>query len=59
MNKIKITLKKSVIGCTKKLKNTVKSLGLKKINDIVIKNFTLDIKGKINKISHLIKVQNI
>ena len=59
MNKIKITLKKSVIGCTKKQKNTVKSLGLKKINDIVIKNFTLDIKGKINKISHLIKVQNI
>ncbi len=57
MAKIKITLVKSVIGYNKKQRETVKSLGLKKLNSSVIQEDTPDILGKIHSIAHLVKVE--
>ncbi|MEE0776984.1 MAG: 50S ribosomal protein L30 [Bacillota bacterium] len=59
MAKIKITLVKSVIGYSEQQRKTVKSLGLTKTNRSVIQNDTPDIMGKVKKISHLLKVEEV
>ena len=58
-NTIKVTLKKSTIGCKKDQIATVEALGLKKIGQIVEKNDTPQIRGMIFKVKHLIEVENI
>ena len=59
MAKTKITLVKSVIGYSEQQRKTVKSLGLTKTNRSVIQNDTPDIMGKVKKISHLLKVEEV
>ncbi len=55
MADIKITLKRSVIGCKKDQIATVKSLGLKKIGDVVVQPNNPQTQGKVKKIAHLIE----
>ncbi|MGI5908313.1 MAG: 50S ribosomal protein L30 [Christensenellales bacterium] len=59
MSKLKITLVKSTIGCLKNQKDTVRSLGLKKIRSEVVHEDTPDIRGKIFTVKHLVKVEEI
>ncbi len=59
MAKIKITLTKSPIGYNKKQKETVRTLGLKKMNSTVIQEDTPDILGKIHSIAHLVTVEKV
>ena len=54
MAKINVTLKKSIIGSTKRQKATVKALGLGKLNSTVVHEDTDQIKGMIAKVSHLV-----
>lgn len=56
---LKITLKKSTIGCLKKQILTVKALGLSKIGQskVFVKNDCL--QGMIKVVSHLISVEEI
>ena len=56
--KLKITLKKSTIGSQKGQIATVKGLGLKKINSIVIRESTPETLGMIKKIKHLVITEN-
>ncbi|MDV3166894.1 MAG: 50S ribosomal protein L30 [Vigna little leaf phytoplasma] len=59
MKKIEIKLYKSLIGrCPKQIKNA-HSLGLKKINQKIIKNDVDSILGMIKKINHLVLVKEI
>jgi large subunit ribosomal protein L30 len=58
-NELKITLIKSVIGYDKKQRAIVKSLGLGKMQSFVFQKDTPDIRGKINKVPHLLKVEEI
>lgn len=55
--KIKVTLTKSAIGYHKSQKATVRALGLRKMNQTVEKDDTPVVRGMINKISHLVKVE--
>lgn len=59
MAKLKLTLKKSVIGSNNIVKANVKSLGLHKTNDSVIQENTPDICGKIERIKHLLVVEEL
>ena len=52
-----ITLSKSVIGQTQVQKDTALALGLKKINQTVIKKDSVTTRGMINRISHLVTVE--
>tara|TARA_Y100000996_G_scaffold302012_1_gene239474 strand:+ start:238 stop:420 length:183 start_codon:yes stop_codon:yes gene_type:complete len=52
--KLKITLKKSIIGSQKRQIATIKGLGLKKINSSVIREATPETLGMIKKIKHLV-----
>ncbi|MEI3614535.1 50S ribosomal protein L30 [Pseudogracilibacillus sp. SO30301A] len=56
---LEITLKRSVIGRKENQVKTVRTLGLKKINDTVIQNDTPAIRGMINKVSHLVAVKEL
>lgn len=57
--KLCVTLIKSPIGYTKRQKGTVKALGLRKMNASVIHNDTPPVRGMINAVSHLVKVEEI
>ncbi len=57
--KIKIKLIKSPIGRLESQKKTLKALGLKKLNQTVIKEDNPAIRGMIRKVSHLIKVEEV
>ena len=55
--KLKITQIKSSIGYKVKAKRTLEALGLKKINSCVTHNDTPQIRGMINTINYLLKVE--
>jgi large subunit ribosomal protein L30 len=57
MAKVKITQVKSLIDRPRRQKDTVKALGLKKINHTVVKEVNPQIMGMINKVAHLVKVE--
>jgi len=57
--KLEITLKRSVIGKTEGQVKTVQTLGLKRINDIVVCEDSPAIRGMVNKVSHMITVKEI
>ena len=54
---LSITLVKSPIGYTKRQKGTVSALGLKRMNQTVEHQDSPVIRGMINKISHLVQVE--
>ncbi len=56
MNKVKVTLKKSLIGCKQDQIATAYALGLKKIGDQSVQPDNQPTQGKIRKISHLVEV---
>jgi large subunit ribosomal protein L30 len=59
MAQLKITLKKSTIGCLKKQIGTVEALGLKKIRQTVIHEDNAAIRGMIFRVRHLVDVEEI
>ncbi|NOK60999.1 MAG: 50S ribosomal protein L30 [Chloroflexi bacterium AL-W] len=59
MSKLRITYVKSSIGYSKDQKDTVRSLGLYKLNSVVVKNDTPAIRGMVFKVRHLVDVEEI
>ncbi len=57
MANIKVTLVKSLIGRKDDQIATAYSLGLKKIGDVTVQPDNAATKGKITKITHLVKVE--
>jgi large subunit ribosomal protein L30 len=56
-DKIKLTLMKSGIGKTKKTRETLKGLGLTKLHKTVYLNNTAAIRGMIDKVLYMVKVE--
>jgi len=59
MPKIKITQIKSGIDRSKRQKNTLKALGLRKINHTVEQEASPAILGMVAKVQHLISVEEL
>ncbi len=57
--KIKVTLKKSAIAFPQDQKATVKALGLRKINSFNIIEDNAATRGMVNKVSHLVSVEEV
>jgi large subunit ribosomal protein L30 len=57
--KIKITQIRSTIGNLEGQKRTIRALGLRKINKTVIHDDTPCIRGMVNTVKHLVKVEDI
>ena len=56
---LRVTLVKSPIGYRKNQKATVKALGLGKMNSSAVHSDTPSIRGMINVVSHLVKVEEV
>lgn len=56
---LKVILKKSVIKSTKAQMETIKGLGLRKINSFRFLNDTPEVRGMIRKVDHLVDVEEI
>jgi len=55
--KIRVTQVKSQIGRTQRLKDTLEGLGLGRIGRTVVKDVNPAILGMVQKVSHLVKVE--
>ena len=55
--KLKVTLVKSTIGILPKHKDCVRGLGIRKINHTVEVEDTPSVRGMINKVNYLLKVE--
>lgn len=59
MAKYRITQTKSKIGSTKRQKATLEALGLRKMHQTVEQDATPVIMGMINKVKHLVSLEEI
>jgi len=57
--KLRVTLTKSLIGRKAEHIATAKTLGLKKIGNVVEHEDTPQIKGMLNKINYLVKIEEV
>ena len=58
-DKLKVTLVKSTIGAIPKHKKTVEALGLRKVNHTVEMPDNAAVRGMIQQVRHLVKVEEI
>ncbi len=57
--RLQVTQKKSKIGGTQGQRDTLRSLGLKRIGDTVVKEDRPEIRGMIATVSHLVAVEEV
>ncbi len=58
MTTLKLTQRRSRNGASKQQRDTLRSLGLKRIGHTVEHQETPQIRGMVNKVSHLIEVED-
>lgn len=56
--KLEVRLTRSIIGLSPKQEATVRALGLRRINQIVVHEDTATIRGMIAKVSHVLRVNH-
>ncbi|HLL66073.1 MAG TPA: 50S ribosomal protein L30 [Micromonosporaceae bacterium] len=59
MPRLKVTQVRSKIGCKQNQRETLRSLGLKRINDAVVKEDRPEIRGMIHTVTHLVRVEEV
>jgi large subunit ribosomal protein L30 len=58
MKKIKVKLLRSVAGCKQGHRETVRGLGLKRINDVAELTDTPEVRGMINRVNYLVRIED-
>jgi large subunit ribosomal protein L30 len=59
MAQLKVTQVRSKIGTKQNHRETLRSLGLKRINDTVIKEDRPEFRGMVHTVRHLVKVEEV
>ncbi|MEU8173108.1 50S ribosomal protein L30 [Microbispora hainanensis] len=59
MARLKITQTRSKIGGQQNQRESLRSLGLKRIGDVVVKEDRPEIRGMVAKVSHLVEVEEV
>ena len=59
MARLKVTQVRSGIGGKQNQRETLRSLGLKRIGDVVVKEDRPEIRGMVNTIPHLVAVEEV
>jgi large subunit ribosomal protein L30 len=59
MAKLKVTQVRSDIGAKRNQRETLRSLGLKRINDVVVKEDRPEFRGMIFTVQHLVTVEEV
>ena len=59
MARLKVTQVRSVIGAKDNQRQTLRSLGLKRIHDVVLKEDRPEIRGMVATVPHLVTVEEV
>ena len=59
MARLKVTQVRSEIGSKRNHRETLRTLGLKRINDVVVKEDRPEIRGMIFTVNHLVKFEEV
>jgi large subunit ribosomal protein L30 len=59
MGRLKVTQLRSDIGGKRNQRDSLRSLGLKRIGDVVVKEDRPEIRGMVSVVSHLVKVEEV
>jgi large subunit ribosomal protein L30 len=59
MARLKITQTRSGIGNKQNQRQTLRSLGLKRVHDVVVKEDRPEIRGMVNTVTHLVSVEEV
>lgn len=59
MSQLKVTQTRSTIGTKKNQRETLRSLGLKRIHDVVVCEDRPEFRGMVNTVSHLVTVEEV
>ena len=59
MPRLKVTQVRSKVGNPPDQRNTLRSLGLKRIGDVVVKEDRPEIRGMVHAVRHLIQVEEV
>ena len=59
MARLKVEQKRSTIGCKQNQRDTLRTLGLKRIGDVVVKEDRPEIRGMLLTVRHLIVVEEV
>ena len=59
MARLKVTQIRSTIGRKRNQRESLRSLGLKRINDVVVKEDRPEIRGMIFAVNHLVTVEEV
>ena len=59
MARLKVTQTKSVIGGKQNQRDTLRTLGLKRIGDVVVKEDRPEIRGMLQTVRHMIVVEEV
>jgi len=59
MARLKVTQTRSAIGRKQNQRDSLRSLGLKRINDVVVKEDRPEIRGMIFAVGHLVSVEEV
>jgi large subunit ribosomal protein L30 len=59
MTRLKVTQTRSGIGGKQNQRDTLRSLGLKRIGDVVVKEDRPEIRGMVHTVNHLVAVEEV
>jgi small subunit ribosomal protein S5 len=59
MAQLKVQQKRSTIGCKANQRETLRTLGLKRIGDVVVKEDRPEIRGMVHTVRHLVTVEEV
>ena len=59
MARLKVTQTRSTIGGKQNQRETLRTLGLKRIGDVVVKEDRPEIRGMVNTVTHLVAVEEV
>ena len=59
MARLQVEQKKSTIGCHKNQRDTLRTLGLKRIGDVVVKEDRPEVRGMVHAVRHLVTVTEV
>ena len=59
MGRLRITWKRSAIGCPQDQRDTLRSLGLRRLHQAVVRPDTPAVRGMVEKVKHLVQVEAV
>jgi large subunit ribosomal protein L30 len=58
MKTVRVKLVKSVAGCKQEHRDTVRGLGLRKLNHVSELKDTPEVRGMINRVAYLVRIED-